>query len=462
MRNFHSPDRPFGVLSAPRRHLWKAFGMAALVGGGYALGAVSHATPAMATPEQTSPSYLLGEIGRVLFSIENDYVDPVERSRLLTGAIKGMVAELDPHSSYMPKEEYANFLSDAEGRFGGVGIEVDGRGDVLVVIAPIEGGPAARAGVKSGDKILLVDGKDVRGASLDAVVKKMRGTPGTQVKVTVKREGESAPLTFNLVREIIHIDSVVVRSLANNIGYVRIKQFQEGTHAELIRALAKLRKETSLRGVLLDVRANPGGLVNEAAAVADEFLEAGGIYSMRHRGSIVEEARAHRGGTLTAPKVVVLVNEWSASSSELLVGALQDNKRASVVGSNTFGKGSVQSIMEIGAGTGLKLTTARYFTPSGHAIQGDGIHPDVEVARAASDDLPIVRERDLEGALSAETRGGAAVAPPAPTKEVSVDAGAAKAEEKVVAGNDVPKDPSTSTDSVLRTGYGLLLRQIGK
>lgn len=470
MAHFRPTLRIVGERAPRRRLLWKMAGMATLVSAGYLLGAVSHSPNAEATPEHASPSYLLGEIGRVLVSIENDYVDPVERSRLLTGAIKGMVAELDPHSSYMPKEEYANFLSDAEGRFGGVGIEVDGRGDVLVVIAPIEGGPAARSGVKSGDKILLVDGKDVRGASLDSVVKKMRGVPGTHVKVTVKREGEAAPLTFDLVREVIHIDSVIARPLANNIGYVRIKQFQEGTHAELIRALAKLRKETSLQGVLLDLRTNPGGLVNEAAAIADEFLDSGGIYSMRHRGAIVEEERAHRGGALVAPKVVALVNEWSASSSELLVGALQDNRRARVVGANTFGKGSVQSIMEIGAGTGLKLTTARYFTPSGHAIQGDGIHPDVDVA-SAKDDLPIVRERDLEGSLSAESRAGGALVPPAtapakppsdPIGQPGAHPGAPKADEKIVTGNDVPKDPSKVNDAVLRAGYELLLREMGK
>ena len=460
---------------------------------------------AEATPEAQNPYQSVAQLGRVLVQIENNYVDPVDRGKLLEGAIKGMVENLDPHSSYLPPDEWKQFQSDTEGKFGGVGLEVDGRNEKLIVIAPIEGSPAARVGIKSGDQIIAVDGEDVLSQPLDKVVKKMRGAAGTKVKITIHREtgrgtakagspdsgiapsppigGESrdqqqqqrgdagAPggertgqtLTFEVTREVIHVSSVSYKLLEGNIGYLRIKQFQERAHAEMMAAAAKLRAEAkggTLTGIVLDVRSNPGGLVDEATEIADEFLSTGGIYSMRHRGAIIEDLKARSGGAFADLPVVALVNEWSASASELLVGALQDNKRATVVGANTFGKGSVQSILPLPSGAGLKLTTARYYTPSGHAIQADGIHPDVVIesgTRGPQEAPRVTRERDLPGHLAAEgPQGGGSTRD---AGAIVVDGGTGDEVSGMLA-RDVPIDPSSSPDVVLRVGYQMLKAQV--
>ncbi|MBX3188434.1 MAG: S41 family peptidase [Labilithrix sp.] len=455
--------------------------------GGLALGGL-RAPTAEATPETQNAYQAVAQLGRVLVQVENHYVDPVERAKIVEGAIKGMVDNLDPHSSYLPPDEWKQFQSDTEGKFGGVGIEVDGRGERLIVIAPIEGSPAARAGIKSGDQIIAVDGEDVMSQALDKVVKKMRGAPGTKVKITIHRESArgdapAAPpadkadggahavragqtLVFEVTREVIHVSAVNYKLLDGNIGYIRIKQFQERTHAETMAATAKLRAEAkggAITGVLLDLRSNPGGLVDEATEIADEFLSQGGIYSMRHRGEIIEDLKARAGGAFADLPVVVLVNEWSASASELLVGALQDNKRATVVGANTFGKGSVQSILPLPNGAGLKLTTARYYTPSGHAIQADGIHPDVVIesgTRGPAEAPKITRERDLPGHLPGEGPAG----PAAPARDggvVVIDGGAGADVVSGMLARDMPTDPSTSADVVLRVGYQMLKSQVG-
>jgi carboxyl-terminal processing protease len=457
---------------------------------------------AEATPEAQNPYQSVAQMGRVLVQIENNYVDPVDRGKLVEGAIKGMVENLDPHSSYLPPDEWKQFQSDTEGKFGGVGLEVDGRNEKLIVIAPIEGSPAARVGIKSGDQIIAVDGEDVLTQPLDKVVKKMRGAAGTKVKITIHREtgrgtakagspdsgiAPSPPingngntprergdggaggertgqtLTFEVTREVIHVSSVSYKLLDGNVGYLRIKQFQERAHAELMAATAKLRAEAkggTLAGIVLDVRSNPGGLVDEATEIADEFLSTGGIYSMRHRGAIIEDLKARSGGAFADVPVVALVNEWSASASELLVGALQDNKRATVVGASTFGKGSVQSILPLPSGAGLKLTTARYYTPSGHAIQADGIHPDVVIesgTRGPQEAPRVTRERDLPGHLAAEgPQGGGSTRD---AGSIVVDGGTADEVSGMLA-RDVPVDPSSSPDVVLRVGYQMLKAQI--
>jgi carboxyl-terminal processing protease len=461
--------------------------MAAFVGG-LALGGMR----AEATPEDQNAYRAVGQLGRVLVQVENHYVDPVERNKLVEGAIKGMVENLDPHSSYLPPEEWKQFQSDTEGKFGGVGLEVDGRGERLIVIAPIEGSPAARAGIKSGDQIVAVDGEDIIGQPLDKVVKRMRGAAGTKVKISVHRESKpsAAPdagversaeagagertgqtLTFEVTREVIHVSSVNYKLLEGGVGYLRIKQFQERTHDEMMSAAGKLRAEAQQKngtglvgGILLDVRSNPGGLVDEATDIADEFLNSGGIYSMRHRGEVIEDLKARPGGAFADVPVVVLVNEWSASASELLVGALQDNKRATVVGANTFGKGSVQSILPLPNGAGLKLTTARYYTPSGHAIQADGIHPDVLIdsgTHGPAEAPKITRERDLPGHLPPEgPQGGAPARGDAGT--LYVDGGASEDEVAGMLARDVPADPTSSADVVLRVGYQMVKSQVGQ
>ncbi|MBV9949905.1 MAG: PDZ domain-containing protein, partial [Myxococcales bacterium] len=260
-----------------------------------------------------TPYAVVDQLGRVLVEVENEYVDPVDRAKLVTGAIKGMVAELDPHSSYMAPEDFQAFESDTEGRFGGIGIEVETRDEQLIVLAPIEGSPAERAGIRSGDVIVSVDGKDASSQPLDKLVKHLRGAPGGHVKLGVRRQGTPEPIVFDLVREVIHVPSVSSRLLADRVAYVRIKQFQEHTHDELVDAAGKLREHAGgkLGGVILDLRNDPGGLVDQAADVADEFLAEGVIYTARHRGKIVDEVRARPGGALAREPCVVLVNQYT-------------------------------------------------------------------------------------------------------------------------------------------------------
>ena len=392
--------RTWGSLGSIGFAVSLAFGLGALVGSRGGSGA-------WAAPTHDSPQEVAVQLGRVLARVEQLYVDPAPRGALLEGAIKGMVHELDPHSSYMPREEYRIFRSDTEGAFGGVGVEVDGSGDVLVVIAPIEGAPAERAGMRSGDRILRIDGEDIGGVSLDKVVRRMRGAPGTKVSLTVKREGVKDFLVFDLAREVVRVASVVAKRLDGNVLYLRIKQFQERTHAEMLEAASAVKKDNrgAFAGVLLDLRANPGGLVDQATDVADEFLDAGTIFETRHRGIVVEDVRATRGGILKDEPIVALVDEWSASAAELLTGALQDQRRALVVGVPTFGKGIIQSVLDLPNGAGLALTTARYYAPSGHAIQEIGITPDVLLEGKKRHPLAL-REARSHGPLE-ERRSGA-------------------------------------------------------
>jgi carboxyl-terminal processing protease len=370
-----------------------------------------------------------------------------------------MVAELDPHSSYMPPDEYQAFESDTVGEFGGVGIEVENRNDQLIVLAPIEGSPAERAGLKSGDLIISVDGKDPSSEPLDKLVKRLRGVPGSHVKMGVRRTGVADILTFDLVREIIRVASVSSKLLVDRVAYVRVKQFQERTHDELLEAAARLRSRAGgrLAGIILDLRADPGGLVDQAADVADEFLEDGVIYTTRHRGQIVDEVKARRGGAFTHEPCVVLVSQWTASASELVAGALQDHKRATIVGEPTFGKGSVQAILSLPGGAGMRLTISRYYTPSGRAIQADGVHPDVSVeSRNKDDGLVSYREKDLAGHLSAQTSSSGPETKPKSVVLLEGDAGSAPPETSGSEAKSVADDPEKGTDAVLKVGWQVL------
>lgn len=412
-----------------------------------------------------TPYAAVEQMGRVLVEVENDYVDPVDRAKLVNGAIKGMVAELDPHSSYMTPEEFQLFESDTEGQFGGVGIEVETKDDQLIVLAPIEGSPAYRAGIKAGDVIVAVDGKGPeRAGLLDNLVKTLRGAPGSRVKMTVRRKATPDPLVFDLVREVVRVPSVSSKLLAGGVAYVRIKQFQERTHDELLEAAARLRARAaggSVAGVILDLRNDPGGLVDQATDVADEFLDDGVIYTARHRGQVVDEVRAHGGGAFVGKPVVALVNQWTASASELVAGALQDHGRARVVGEPTFGKGSVQAIMALPGGAGMRLTISRYYTPSGHAIQADGVHPDVAVETKKDEGASELREKDLQGHLAAESGGDT----PKPRAVVVVegDAGAVSiADDTGAEARHVPDDPAKGDDAVLKVGWQVLKQQIAR
>jgi carboxyl-terminal processing protease len=414
-----------------------------MIGAAFAGGALT-AELGHATGESASPHAPLAQMARVLVFMENNYVDPVSREAVLDGAIKGMVSGLDPHSAYMTPREFAQFNEDTEGTFGGIGVEVDFKDDKIVIIAPIPETPAQRAGIESGDEIVAVDGKVLRGLGIEKIVELMRGPPQSRVKVSVRRKGAPDLIHFDLVREHIHIRSAEGKMLDGGVAYLRFKQFQAGSHGELIEEIAKLRKIGTIEGVILDLRSNPGGLIDEAQGVADEFLSGGAIYSTRHRGKILDEVRARGGGALTRAPLVVLVNEYSASSSELVAGALQDNDRAVVVGSPTFGKGSVQTIYQLPGGAGLRLTTMRYYTPSGQAIQAAGIQPDVLIQwKEDSEGLSPMREGDLDGALAPEQR--------ARRKAARVLVGDAR--PKYTPTNKLPTDPRRGDDFALKVAY---------
>lgn len=356
--------------------------------------------------------------------VENSYVDPVDEDRLIDGAIRGMVGTLDPHSTYLNPEEYALLESDTTGQFGGVGVEIDARGDFLTVMAPIPGSPAARAGVRAGDEILEIDGHDARGIDVDEAVRRMRGAPGSHVRVLLRRRGVAEPIRLDLVREVVHVASVESRMLPENVGYVVLRSFQERSSDEITRALDRLTQQAGgrLQGLVLDLRNNPGGLLDESIFIADEFLREGVIVTTRGRdGSAQDEARAHAAGTRPDFPMVVLVNEYTASAAEILSGALQDHHRALIVGTRTFGKGSVQTVIDLPDGGALKLTIARYFTPSGRSIQAQGIAPDVQVEQMEmpepNPNNAPERERDLEQHLP-NSAAGDAEPPPLPGSDI--------------------------------------------
>ncbi|MEZ4394475.1 MAG: S41 family peptidase [Polyangiales bacterium] len=378
-----------------------ACALAASFGGG-----ALFAQRASADPPRASPYRRLGVLSQVMAHIENSYVDPVDEDRLVDGAIRGMVASLDPHSSYLNPEEYALLESDTAGEFGGVGVEIDARGDYLTVISPIPNSPAARAGVRAGDELISIEGRDARGLDVDDAVRRMRGAAGTRVRVVFRRRGVAEPIRLTLVREVVRVSSVESRLLPERVAYIALKAFQDRASVEVDRALDALTRSAGgpLRGLVLDLRNNPGGLLDEAVFVADEFLASGVIVSTRGRdGTAQDEARAHAAGTRPNFPIVVLVNEYSASAAEILAGALQDHRRATLVGTRTFGKGSVQSVIDLADGGALKLTIARYFTPSGRSIQAQGIAPDVQVEQVELPEAPASgsstapeRERDLD------------------------------------------------------------------
>ncbi|GAC1360228.1 MAG: S41 family peptidase [Polyangiales bacterium] len=362
---------------------------------------------AQADKRDDSPHAAIEQLAKVLVQIENRYVDPVDRAKLLQGAIKGMVAELDPHSEYFPPKEFAEFNSETEGKFGGVGIEFQGGGEWLTVIAPIEGSPAEAAGIHPGDQVIAIDGKEAR--PLEKAARAIRGDPGTKIELTIRRPSENGKLyRVPLVRAEIHLPSVDWALLPGGVAWLRVRAFQDKSHDELVDAIGKVRAKAGgkLAGVVLDLRRDPGGLVDQAVDIADEFMDKGVVFSMRGQGGkLLEETKATSGGALVGLPTAVLVDEGSASAAELVAGALQDGIHAVVVGMPTFGKGIVQTVIELPGGAGLKLTTARYYTPNGHSIQAQGVEPDVKVESTRVVDAPAVpfpKEKDYENAIAAE------------------------------------------------------------
>lgn len=460
--------RAAGPARSRRSRLRRVLGVGVLALSAFAGGALTSPL-SRASLDDRSPYAVLAQLSRVLVLIENEYVDAVDRDRLLNGAIKGMVAELDPHSSYLPPRDFTVLQDDTRGEFAGIGVEVDFRNDRVTVISPIEGSPAYRAGIRAGDAILSIDGSSVQGKNASDLVKLMRGPAGTTVRIAVRRPGHDAILRYSMTRQLIEVSSVLGADLVGRVAYLRIKQFQSKTPSELLATIGKLREDMGgIDGVLLDLRNNPGGLVSAASAVADEFLSGGAVYSTRHRGQVVDEVHAGGAGALQDEPLVVLVNEFSASASELVAGALQDHRRASVVGARTFGKGSVQSIMDLPGGGGLRLTTMRYYTPAGHAIQVAGITPNVLVdsALTGSGGVPVVRELDLENHLRSEN-GPETLSPSPPaqapnTTESEANEAVGLTPTHLGVARSVPANPSGGPDRALSVAYQLLRDQLSK
>jgi carboxyl-terminal processing protease len=320
----------------------------------------------------------LKTFSEVLSQVQKHYVDETKPKDLIQGAIRGMLSTLDPHSAYMSPEMYKEMQVETKGEFGGVGIQIGVKDNRLAVIAPIEGTPAHRAGIKAGDYIVKVNDDTTKDLTLMDAVQKMRGPKGSKVSLTIQREGTPDPLVFTLVRDTIKIESVKSK-LIENLGYVRLTQFQEATGRDLSKALRQF-KEQKVQGAILDMRNNPGGLLTAAVDVSEQFLPSGKliVYTKGREGK-KDEWFAKSKDQLEDLPVIVLVNEGSASASEIVAGALQDWGRAVVLGTTSFGKGSVQTILPLGDGSGLRLTTAKYYTPKGRSIQSTGITPDIVV-----------------------------------------------------------------------------------
>ena len=344
----------------------------------------------------------------VIEEIEANYVDDVDSKELIQKAIEGMVGSLDPHSTLLPPEAFEELQVDTKGEFGGIGIVITMKDGRLTVISPIEGTPAFKAGIKAEDIVVKVDDKITKDMALWEAVKLMRGPKGKGVKITVARKGEKEFLEFDLIRDTIPITSVRYTELQSGYGYVWVTNFRENTESELKDALKELQKKAALKGLVLDLRGNPGGLLDQAIAVSDLFLSNGPIVSIRGRTDDSQKVyTASRLGTQANYPVVILINEGTASASEIVAGALQDQQRAVILGTASFGKGSVQTVRPLKDGYALKYTIARYYTPSGRSIQAQGIQPDLEVAYRPFEDKeeensPILKEKDLEGHLEAE------------------------------------------------------------
>jgi len=356
---------------------------------------------AQALPDDTYKE--LQTFANVLAIVQKNYVEPVSTKRLINGAITGMLASLDPHSAYLTPDLYRDLEVETRGSFGGLGIEITIKNDVLTVVSPIEGTPAYEAGVKAEDEIIKINDDFTKGMTLTDAVKMMRGPKGSKIRLTLHRQGIPDLFTVSVVRDVIKIKSVRTKDLKEGYGYLRISTFQDGTNEDVEKAMDKFRKENqgAIKGVVLDLRDNPGGLLNQAVSVSDDFLDGGLIvYTQGRLENQQQKYFAHKKGDFADFPMVVLVNGGSASASEIVAGALQDQRRAIIEGIQTFGKGSVQTILPLDDESALRLTTARYFTPNGRSIQAVGITPDVVVEppkpTLAALELPSVELNDDE------------------------------------------------------------------
>ena len=367
----------------------------------------------------------LSLFGDVFERVRADYVEKPDDGKLVESAINGMLAGLDPHSSYMDIKSFRDMQVQTRGEFGGLGIEVTMEDGLIKVVAPIDETPAAKAGIMANDIITHLDEEPVQGLTLNQAVEKMRGPVNTKIKLKIMRKGGDKPLEVSITRDIIRVRSVRSRMEGDDVGFVRVTQFNEQTTEALKKAVADIAAQSGdkLKGFVVDLRNNPGGLLDQAISVSDAFLEKGEIVSTRGRNAEETQQFNARAGDLTKSKpVIVLINGGSASASEIVAGALQDHRRATVIGTRSFGKGSVQTIIPLGSGNGaLRLTTARYFTPSGRSIQAKGISPDIEVLQEVPDELKARTdtrgEASLRGHLKAdgdEQTGSQSYIPPDP------------------------------------------------
>ncbi len=359
---------------------------------------------------QAATYRLLSLFGDVFERVRADYVNPVPDKTLIYNALNGMLSGLDPHSGYLDPKAYAAMQVETTGEFGGLGLEVTQQQGVIRVISPIDGTPAAKAGIKPGDLIIALDGKSVEGVSLNNAVSSMRGKVGTKIILTVRRPGVAKPLEFNLTREVIHVQVVRSALEKGGIGYIRLSSFTQRTDSGLRKAYADLTKTAGgqLRGIVLDLRNNPGGLLDQAVAVGQDLIHSGEIVSTRARHPQDSQRWDAHGGDIThGLPLVVLVNSGTASAAEIVSGALQDHRRAIIMGTRSFGKGSVQTIIPMPPNGAIRLTTARYYTPSGRSIQGLGITPDIEVRDTRVPPRPVLPRREADGRGTITNTGGA-------------------------------------------------------
>jgi carboxyl-terminal processing protease len=414
--------KQFSRIALPAAALAFGAGLAAQPALSWLSARMPHLVPAALAQDGRQETYrLLNLFGDVFERVRAEYVEPVNDRDLIEAAINGMLTSLDPHSGYMNQRTFRDMQVQTRGEFGGLGIEVTAEGGYIRVISPIDETPAARAGVKPGDLITHIDGTSTQGLTLNEAVEKMRGPPRTDIKLTIRRQDVTAPIELTLTRDVIRIQSVRYRA-EGDVGYIRITSFSEQTDRGLRNAVEQLRKQIGnrLQGFVIDLRNNPGGLLDQAVAVSDDFLEQGEIVSTRARRTEDAQRFNARGGDITSGlPLVILINGGSASASEIVAGALQDHRRAVILGTKSFGKGSVQTVMPLQGNGAIRLTTARYYTPSGRSIQATGIEPDIIVEPARIEAVTEGgrgRESDLRGALRNDggIRGAQPAAPAAP------------------------------------------------
>jgi carboxyl-terminal processing protease len=389
----------------------------------------------------------------ILSIVKKNYVEDVETKNLVNGAINGMLSSLDPHSAYLTPDLYKELQMDTQGRFGGLGIEITVKNGVLTVVSPIEDTPAFKAGVQPGDMIFKIEDDFTKDMTLVDAVKRMRGPKGTKINLSIKREGNPELINFTLTRDTIRVQSVRNRTLEPGYGYIRLAQFQERSDRDLQKALEKMAGEKGgLKGLVLDLRNNPGGLLTQAVRVSDLFLDSGLIvYTDGRIESQKQKFFAQKEASLMDFPIVVLVNGGSASASEIVAGALQDHKRAVVLGTKTFGKGSVQTILPLDDNSALRLTTARYFTPKGRSIQATGIVPDIIVESTPQQDgkgddrkRPSLREENLPGHLQNQQQ--------TPSSQEQLD----REREKQIPSSAPTGDETIDNDAQLKRALDLL------